>query len=920
MADRNVKLGLMPPLTGIVGIYGPEIVHAAQVACQEINEKGGVLGRTLEIIIEDDCSMPESAVLAAKKLIDQKHCSAIIGNLLSNSRIAVAYRIAEPRQIPLLNFSFYEGSILSRYFFHFAALPNQQIDKMILFMKKKYGPRMFFAGNNYEWPRGSIHAAKLALENNGGEVIGEEYHPIGVDPEAIEQLLDHVEEAAPDVFVPYFAGADQVQLLTRFTERGLKKNIAVVMAHYDEMMASQLPPDVREGFYSSNTYFMDIDSPENRNYLERLGKLSDVNGIWPHGNGILTNFGEGTYTCVMAFAAAANNAGSLHPESLVEALKTVTVPAPQGIVSMNPEHHHASVNTYLSHCQADGVFKIIEKFGVNDPVLPVRYNHQRVVDKVSLEEDIRLQARMLELLSDAIILIRIQDGAIIYTNAGAEKLLGYNNGEMLGLPITQIYISNDINLQDDSPLLNTLKQKSEWEGETHNIKKDGTSIWCSATFTTFTHPVYGEVWLSVHHDITARMEAEKAGAESAAKLRLINSHVPGIVYQIKIDVNGNMSMPYVNSMIETYLGLTPESVMENIDKWFSLTHPDDLASLDASIAESMQNMTLWEWEGRFIRQDNDIRWLRGSSMPRKDDDGSILWDGVIIDITERKLVEDEIKSLNITLEKRVKERTLELEQLLLSLKEENVKRKKAENLHRKAKEEAEHANAAKSEFLSHMSHELRTPMNAILGFSQLLKMDENDFTEEQCSNIDEILMAGHHLLSLINDILDLARIESGKLELAIEEIHIDDVLKECLTLITPQAKTRQLKIINHVSNRNYIVEADYIRLKQVFLNFLSNAVKYNRDHGCITVDSTVINKQHLRISITDTGNGLTEDEISKLFIPFERLDADHNIEGTGIGLVITRHLIELMDGTMGIESKPGEGSSFWIELSLVENT
>ena len=159
MTKGAVKLGLMPPLTGMVSLYGEEISRAGQIACQEVNESGGVLGRPLQLVIEDDGSLPGSAVTAAEKLLDQQHCSAIIGNLLSNSRIAVAYRVAEPRKIPYLNFSFYEGSILSRYFFHFAALPNQQIDHMIPYMRQKFGPRMFFAGNNYEWPRGSIHAA-----------------------------------------------------------------------------------------------------------------------------------------------------------------------------------------------------------------------------------------------------------------------------------------------------------------------------------------------------------------------------------------------------------------------------------------------------------------------------------------------------------------------------------------------------------------------------------------------------------------------------------------------------------------------------------------------------------------------------------------------------------------------------------------
>lgn len=240
MIEYPVRLGLMPPLSGVVGLYGSEITWAAQIACQEVNESGGVLGRPLELVIEDDGSLPESAVAAANTLVKTNKCVAIIGNLLSNSRIAVAYRVAEPLKIPYLNFSFYEGSILSRYFFHFAALPNQQIDQMIPYMLKEYGPRMFFAGNNYEWPRGSIDAAKRVLLLGNGEIVGEEYCSIGVSAKDIEQLLNNVAQAAPDVFVPYFAGKDQMQLLTRFTEKGLKERMAVVMGHYDEMMADWL--------------------------------------------------------------------------------------------------------------------------------------------------------------------------------------------------------------------------------------------------------------------------------------------------------------------------------------------------------------------------------------------------------------------------------------------------------------------------------------------------------------------------------------------------------------------------------------------------------------------------------------------------------------------------------------------------------
>jgi len=499
----------MPPLTGLVGMYGAEISHAGQIACDEVNESGGVLGRPLELVIEDDGSLPESAVAAAAKLVDQHRCVAIIGNLLSNSRIAVAYEVAEPRRMPYLNFSFYEGSILSHYFFHFAALPNQQIDRMIPYMHKQYGPRMFFAGNNYEWPRGSIDAAKRALEQSGGEVIGEAYYPLGVGNGDIEGLLDQLDKSDADVFVPYFAGADQIQLLTRFTERGLKSRMAVVMGHYDEVMSSRLPPEVREGFYSSNTYFMTLATPENSAYLERLSTQPGVNGVWPLGNGILTNFGEGAYLCVKAFAKAANQAGSLEPEALVNALETIDVSGPQGAVQMDPVTHHAKVNTYLSRCRADGSFAIIERFGVISPVLPERYRHLRI-SRQSLQEDIYLQSRMIAQMTEAVLLVHARDGVIVYTNPGTERMFGYGPGELAGKFFSVLFARTDDSAGEITASIGaTLSKKGVWQGQTENIARDGKRFWCAASASVFTHPKYGEVWMILNKDITERKRVEE---------------------------------------------------------------------------------------------------------------------------------------------------------------------------------------------------------------------------------------------------------------------------------------------------------------------------------------------------------------------------------------------------------------------------
>ncbi|MES0488723.1 MAG: ABC transporter substrate-binding protein [Leptospirales bacterium] len=442
MSNNKIKLGLMPPLTGLVALYGEEIVRAAKIAVDEINESGGLLGNELELIIEDDGSLPDTAVPAAHKLVDLG-CTAIIGNLLSNSRISVANQVADKRKIPYLNFSFYEGSIYSPYFFHFAALPNQQIDKMIPYMANKYGSKFFFAGSNYEWPRGSIDAAKMALSSVDGEVVGEEYLPIG--SEKMDSLLDKVKKSGADVFVPYFAGQDQVNLLTGFTELGLKNRMAVVMGHYDETMVSNLSAEVREGFYSSNTYFMDVETPENKDLLSRLKNCLGVNELWPKGNGIITNFGEGTYICVKAFGEAVKLAGSLDVDIILKSLENIQIAGPQGKVTMDPETHHATVNSYLSKCNKDGSFRIIEKFGEIKPIIPKRYHTEmmsrklRHKDKKSTEaltslDENNNKSSMGQILAitDVSVIAIGSDGNIMYVNRNTCELFKYKADELIG--------------------------------------------------------------------------------------------------------------------------------------------------------------------------------------------------------------------------------------------------------------------------------------------------------------------------------------------------------------------------------------------------------------------------------------------------------------------------------------------------------
>ena len=255
------------------------------------------------------------------------------------------------------------------------------------------------------------------------------------------------------------------------------------------------------------------------------------------------------------------------------------------------------------------------------------------------------------------------------------------------------------------------------------------------------------------------------------------------------------------------------------------------------------------------------------------------------DITESKLMEDALRVRNAELET--------------------------------AKAVAEEANLAKSNFLSNMSHELRTPLNAILGFAQLIDTSTSPPTPDQKRSIDQILSAGWYLLELVNEILDLAQIESGKVVLLREAVPLEHIMSECQALVEPLAHKRAIDISFPRLDRPHYVDADRTRTRQVLINLLHNAIKYNKPGGVVSMGCTLVPPNSIRISVRDTGLGLSQEQLGQLFQPFNRLGRESSGEqGTGIGLVVVKRLVELMGGTVGVDSQLGVGSVFWVELNL----
>lgn len=314
--------------------------------------------------------------------------------------------------------------------------------------------------------------------------------------------------------------------------------------------------------------------------------------------------------------------------------------------------------------------------------------------------------------------------------------------------------------------------------------------------------------------------------------------------------------------------------------FLDLVHADDRERTIAAFERATTDgVTITRFENRYRHQDGSYRWLEWTGRLIPDEDVHY---SAARDVTERRQIE-------------------------LALEQARVEAEQARSA-------AEQASLAKSEFLSRMSHELRTPLNAVLGFGQLLELDE--LTDEQQENVRYILRAGRHLLDLINEVLDLSRIESGQMTISPEPVAVADLVDEVVGLIRPMADARSIAIHAPGSGCPEHVRADRQRLKQVLLNLMSNAVKYNREGGRLAIDCAPVTSQRLRLSVSDTGFGIAADHLDRLFRPFERLQAGQHIEGTGIGLVLSRGLVEAMGGSIGVTSNVGSGTTFWVELPI----
>ncbi len=373
---------------------------------------------------------------------------------------------------------------------------------------------------------------------------------------------------------------------------------------------------------------------------------------------------------------------------------------------------------------------------------------------------------------------------------------------------------------------------------------------------------------------------ETLSREAEARYQSIVANIPGVVYRWGRRPDGTSFLSFISEGCRQIFELDATTLERDPQKMIDMLNPDRDPAFSAAAAESQRTLGSFEWEGRLQAASGETRWVTVRSRPQRQPNGDTLWDGVLLDVSELKRAQDTM---------------------------------------REAKEEAEKANRAKSEFLSRMSHELRTPLNAILGFGQLLSLER--LSSVQSSSVEQILKGGRHLLDLINEVLDIARIEAGNMEMTLERVDAAAALTEAALFTGPLAEQHRVGFVSQVpAGGDLAVTADRGRLLQVLLNLFSNAVKYNREGGEVRFACAMRPVQAcVRFSISDTGPGLSPDEAARLFVPFQRLNApQRGVPGTGIGLTITKSLVEAMGGTVGVETRPGEGCTFYIDLPAAQ--
>jgi PAS domain S-box-containing protein len=472
-------------------------------------------------------------------------------------------------------------------------------------------------------------------------------------------------------------------------------------------------------------------------------------------------------------------------------------------------------------------------------------------------------------------------GIILEANLTAATLLGVARGEMVDQPVSRFIVKShqDTYYKSRKKLLDSTEQQA---CELQMLRKSCEPVWVNLALSTGLDVDKQPLHRIVLSDISDRKRADLELASTARELGYMKSAIDLHAIVASCDASGNVT--HVNQKFCDISRYPRDELISQFHRTVrSECHP---ASLIQDIWQTIRSGKVWKGEIRSRAKDGGFFWLDCTLVARLGDTGQpVQYILIGADTTERHHLEEALLNKNANL----------VQAILV----------------------AEKANTAKSEFLSNMTHELRSPLNAILGYTQLIEVSLPPPTPKQQAGIKQILQAGWYLLDLIDEILDLALIESGKLTVRLEPVSLISVLRDCHDIVETAAQKKNIRLIFPVFDCPCFVSADLTRLKQVLINLLSNAIKYNHAGGQVDVSCERMPKQRLRITVQDTGDGLPDDQVKQLFQSFNRLgQQDKGEQGTGIGLVVSKRLVELMAGAIGVRSTLNVGSAFWIEMQL----
>ena len=504
--------------------------------------------------------------------------------------------------------------------------------------------------------------------------------------------------------------------------------------------------------------------------------------------------------------------------------------------------------------------------------------HQDITARTATESALRESEQLFKTFMDnfpSAVLVKDLDGKMIFANKVWHERDNRDGLDIEGRTSDDFYSKDYAALirgQDDE----TIKTRHSIAKEVDARLLDGSVV--SRILQKF--PIVGADSQiigvgSISTDISALKETERALRESAARLQSLTSNVPGVVYQRVLGPDGTVSLTFVSDGVFDLTGFRPAEAMADPSLFTDLVHPDDRARFYETIEASKASLEPFEVDLRIVSRDGAQKWVRGISRPCRADDGAIVWDSLMFDISNSKLVEQSLAD---------------------------------------AKDAAEVASWSKTEFLTNMSHEIRTPMNGVLGMASLLL--DSDLTDQQRTNVQTIRSSGASLLSLLNDILDISKMEAGKLEVEQIEFDLAEVVESISPLLAPAFREKDIDLCCYVApDVPRYVRGDPGRLRQILLNLVGNALKFTST-GAVDVQIRRVDDLEvgmvLRFDIVDTGVGIPEDVQTRLFGKFSQADSStsRNYGGTGLGLAISKELCELMGGKIAVESVPGQGSCF----------